>query len=503
MGDWEGPRSPDVLVVGLGPAGLSLLPPENLRLLKAARLILLRTARHPAAIELRDLGIRFETLDALYDRAGSFEELYPSLAAAVLEAAAAGPVVYAVPGHPLVGEQSVRLLLAAARERGLSTVVVPAMSFVDAAIAALADAGEYPEFTDWQVVDAAPLERVWWDPCRPTWIFQIDDGSSASRVKLALLEEYPDDFPVIIVRRAGQADASVARAPVRDLDRAAAGEYDHLTALFLSGLPPDRRAPGFQDFVELIATLRGPAGCPWDREQNYATLKRYVLEEAYEVLEAVDSQDPDRLCEELGDLILQVLMLAQFAREDGFFDIRDVTAGVVRKLVRRHPHVFGDAAAATAEDVKRNWDTIKSEEKPERTSVLDGIPRGLPALMSALEVSKRVVAVGFEWPALDGVLDKLDEEVRELKEELHGGSREKQSAELGDLLFTIVNLARWLKIDPEEALRQMVERFGVRFREVERLAAASGRPLKTMDIVELDRLWDEAKARTDDATRIR
>jgi tetrapyrrole methylase family protein / MazG family protein len=489
--------TPDVTVVGLGPAGLDLLPSGSLRLLESAPKLVLRTERHPAAEELRARGVAFATLDRLYEEAESFEALYPLLAEAVLREAAAGPVVYAVPGHPLLGEESVRLLLLAAAEGGLSTRVLPAMSFADAVAPALAAAGETAALTEWQVVDAAALERVWWDPSRPALLFQLDDAAVASRVKLALLEEYPDDFPVCIVRHAGEPGAErVTRLPLYQADRPEAGEYDHLTTLYLPPLPSARQRPGFPDLVAVMARLRGPGGCPWDREQDYRTLKRFVLEEAYEVLEAVDSDDPARLCDELGDLLLQVVFYAQMGAEDGYFDIRDVAGSIVEKLVRRHPHVFGDLSVADADEVLRNWEAIKREERPERESVLDGVPKELPALMKALEVSKRVVKVGFEWPSLDEVLEKLDEEVAELKAELPERDAEKLRGEIGDLLFTVVNVARWLKIDPEEALRQMVERFSQRFREVEHLAAAQGRAVSDMGIAELDRLWEEAKARS-------
>ena len=481
-------------VLGLGPAGLDLLPTGSLRLLESAQKLIVRTERHPAVRELRERGISLTSLDALYEATERFEDLYGRLAARVLEAAREGPVAYAVPGHPLLGEESVRLLLLSAREAGISVQVIPAPSFADAVSTALAAAGEIPDLTEWQVADGAALERVWWDTARPALVFQIDDGAAASRVKLALLEEYPEEWEVCLVRHAGVAGVEqVTRLPLYQMDRPAAGGYDHLTTLYLPGLPPDRRRPGFREFVDVVAMLRSPEGCPWDREQTYASLKRFVLEEAYEVLEAVESEDPARLCDELGDLMLQVLLYSQLGTEDGYFDIRDVIANHVDKLVRRHPHVFGDVSVADSDEVLRNWEAIKRREKPERQSVLDGVPKELPALMKALEVSKRVVKVGFEWPTLEAVLDKLDEEVGELKAELAQRDTERLRGEIGDLLFTVVNVARWLKIDPEEALRQMVERFGRRFREVERLAAVEGRLLDGMGIGELDRLWEQAK----------
>jgi len=485
---------PEITIVGLGPAGLSLLPAENQRLLQRAERLILRTERHPAAEELRSREVPYTSLDHHYDQAPVFDKLYAGLAEAVLQAAMDGPVVYAVPGHPLFGEESVRLLLHAAQERGLTTRVVPGPSFVDVVAPALVAVGEVPDWSQWQVVDGAALQSVTWDTGRPTLIFQVDDLPAASHVKIVLLEEYPDDFPACIVRHAGQPGReAVTRVALYELDRPAAGVYDHLTTVYLPALAAERRRPGFREFVELVATLRSPEGCPWDREQTYQSLKRFVLEEAYEVLEAVDSEDPAKLADELGDLMLQVLMYSQFAREDGFFDIRDVMANTVDKLVRRHPHVFGGVAVEGSDEVLRNWDAIKRQEKPERESVLDGVPKELPALMKAMEVSKRVVRVGFEWPSLDDVFAKLDEEFAELKAELPEQDRGKLEGEIGDLLFTIVNVARWLKIDPEEALRRMVERFGRRFREVERLAAEAGRPLDQMDIHALDQLWDQAK----------
>lgn len=258
-------------------------------------------------------------------------------------------------------------------------------------------------------------------------------------------------------------------------------------------------ATAFQEFVELIARLRGPDGCPWDREQTFSSLKRFMIEEAYEAVEAVDSGRPERLCDELGDVLIQVVLNAQLAAEEGSFTIQDVIAGVTEKLIRRHPHVFGDIAVTDSADVLRNWEQIKRREQSgpaseaSRASVLDGVPRDLPALMKAMEVSKRVVRVGFEWPSLDEVFEKLSEEVAELKAVIPTGDHDRIAGEIGDLLFTLVNVARFLKVDPEDALRTMVARFTKRFRHVEQLASRKGRHVCQMSIHELDALWEAAK----------
>lgn len=255
----------------------------------------------------------------------------------------------------------------------------------------------------------------------------------------------------------------------------------------------------FQRLVDIMARLRDPqTGCPWDREQTPQTLKKYVIEESYEVVEAIDAGSPAKLREELGDLLLQVVFLAQLAAEDGQFTVEDVARGISDKLVRRHPHVFGDVAVTGTDQVLVNWEQIKRGEPgyEDRTSILDGIPAGLPALMRALEVSKRVVRVGFEWPGVSEVLDKLEEEIAELRVEIAAGDTARASDELGDTLFTVVNVARQLKVDPEDALRRMTHRFAARFRHIEAFAAASGRSMQDLTLSEMEELWQAAKHET-------
>ncbi|HVL39257.1 MAG TPA: nucleoside triphosphate pyrophosphohydrolase [Fimbriimonadaceae bacterium] len=246
------------------------------------------------------------------------------------------------------------------------------------------------------------------------------------------------------------------------------------------------------DLVYVIDRLLGPGGCPWDREQTHESLKRHLLEEAYEVLDAIDSGSAERLLEELGDLLLQPLMHAQMESLTGGFNIEDVARAIAEKLVRRHPHVFGDAEAATATEVLANWDRIKQQEKGEQPgSILAGVPTGMASLLRAYEVSKRAARSGFEWPAFEAVWDKLREEEQELREALISGDRGRIEDEVGDLLFTAVNIARWAKVEPEEALRKMLNRFTQRFQQMERRAE---RPLRDLSAEEWDRLWETAKA---------
>jgi len=252
----------------------------------------------------------------------------------------------------------------------------------------------------------------------------------------------------------------------------------------------------FEKLVGIMSRLRSPEGCPWDREQTHESLKKYMLEETYEVLEAIDQGDADELKSELGDLLLQILFHAQLASEQGMFTIKDVIECISAKLIHRHPHVFGEASVASAEEVLHRWERIKAEEPgyESRTSILDGIPRALPALARAMDVSKRAAGAGFEWSDIQAVLDKVQEEVAELRRELDAGDRERISQEIGDLLFTVVNVARWAKVDAEDALRKMIDRFCSRFRQIEETARTSGRSLEDMSIQEMDAIWDRAKS---------
>ena len=259
-----------------------------------------------------------------------------------------------------------------------------------------------------------------------------------------------------------------------------------------------RASAAFARLVEIIAQLRAPDGCPWDREQTHLTLRRHLIEESYEVLDAIENGNDDDLKEELGDLLMQPIMHAQLATEAQRFDIAEVLEGICNKLVRRHPHVFGEVMVSDSGEVLRNWDAIKKAEKQnknheEKVSVLGNIPPALPALLQALEVSKKAAKAGFEWPDAAGVLDKAHEEINELQEALEEGDKSRIGEELGDLLFTVVNIARWQKIDPELALRDMVSRFQTRFEHMEATANARSLELPKLTPQQWDELWNDAK----------
>jgi MazG family protein len=251
----------------------------------------------------------------------------------------------------------------------------------------------------------------------------------------------------------------------------------------------------FDQLVEIMATLRSPAGCPWDRAQDSTSLKPYLLEEAYEVLEALEEGTPHTLQDELGDLLFQVIFHAQLARERGDFDIADILAGTIAKMTRRHPHVFGSAAASTPKEALQNWEEIKRQEKTatQATSVLDGVPRQLPSLLRAQRLQDKVARVGFDWPHVEPVWQKLSEELQELRVAIGGEDRPKVEEELGDVLFSLVNLARFLEVNPDEALHKTTAKFIQRFQFIERELSRQGKSPKQATLAEMDALWEQAK----------
>lgn len=253
----------------------------------------------------------------------------------------------------------------------------------------------------------------------------------------------------------------------------------------------------FQQLVDIMARLRAPDGCPWDLEQNFDTIKRYTIEETYEVIDAIERRDFPALCEELGDLMLQPVFFAQMAAEAGHFRIDDVLEAIVSKLIRRHPHIFGSAVADSAEAVKANWDAIKATEKggSAAAGVLDSVNRAQPALMEAVEISKKAAKAGFEWAEYDDVLAKLREEIDELAEARASGDSAAIESEIGDLLFTVVNLARWAKVDPEQALRHTNTKFRGRFAHVETRVRETGQTLEATPLEEMESYWQEAKSK--------
>ena len=485
-----------ITIVGLGPGGKDALPQANLNALKNATKLYFRTEVHPVVDWIKEQGILFESFDKYYQRAGNFEEVYRLITNDIIATAASCPVVYAVPGHPLVGESAVSLILQESERRGIKSVIVPAMSFLDAIYALL----RIDPVQGMQIADCLQPGELILNPAAPAVVVQVYSRLVASDLKLALLEIYTAEHSVFLVRAAGvPGQEKVERLPLYTIDRV--DWIDHLTSLYVppivsAAYKSANRYP-LDELVEILDQLRGENGCPWDREQDHHTLTPYLLEETYEVLEAIQQEDMYKICEELGDLLLQIVFHAQLAKEKEIFDINDVVDGISRKMIRRHPHVFGDISVNNSAEVLVNWDKIKSTEKDGDTgqnqSILDGVPCGLPSLSRSFKVQAKAARVGFDWPDYRGALEKVKEELGEWEEALDSGLREDIENEAGDVLFSVVNAARLAGIDPEVALSAAIGKFTRRFKYIEKSAALGDKRLAEMSLEEMDRLWNEEK----------
>jgi len=477
---------PHITIVGLGPGAFDQLTQEALTTLSQASEVWLRTARHPVISHL-PAGPAIHSFDALYEEAGTFEEVYATIAQRVL-ALGARPegVMYAVPGHPLVGESTVTQILKAARETDIPTHVVPGLSFIEPTLTALG----LDALDGLQIVDALDVIGSYYpmlNPDRPALIAQVYSRAVASDLKLVLMNLYPDEHQTALVDAAGTAAETVVWGPLYEIDHR---DHTPLTSLYVAPLP---YVGGFEHLLETVAHLRSPEGCPWDREQTHASLRENLLEEAYEVLEALDREDDDALCEELGDLLLQVVLHAQIAGEEGAFQMADVIAHIDAKLKRRHPHVWGEVQVAGAHDVVVNWEAIKREERENAHTdkvrfLLDGVPKTLPALAQAHAYSSRAARVGLDMVGVAAEAAHIQQAVETL---LRAHSAEDRSMALGEVLFAIAQCASRLELDPEAALREANARFARRMRHVEQVARERGVTLTMLDAAERLRLWCE------------
>ena len=468
-----------MVVVGLGPAGPDLVTQATVDTLAGIERRYVRTTRHPAAALVVDA----VSFDSVYDTAATLEAVYSTIAETLLASAAKhGDVVYAVPGSPAVAERSVDLLRTKAADADVDVEILPALSFLDLAWARL---GVDPLAAGVRLVDGHRFGIEAAGERGPLLVAQCDTRFVLSEMKLAVDDEGGEPV-VTVVQRLGLPDEAVFPVAWSDLDRSF--EPDHLTSIYV----PQLHAPVAVElarFHHLVRTLR--ERCPWDREQTHQSLTPYLLEESYEVMEAIDSGDPDHLEEELGDLLFQVYFHSVIAEQSGEFTLADVAAGIHDKLERRHPHVFADVAVDGADEVVANWESIKKTEKG-RASVMDGIPKVLPALAYARKVQQKARRVGFDWERADDVYPKVEEELAEVKA---AASSETRAEEIGDLLFAVVNLGRHLGVDSEDALRRATDKFRRRFEGVEALAIERGLDLSALGLPGLDALWDEVNSR--------
>ncbi|KYH28639.1 nucleoside triphosphate pyrophosphohydrolase [Clostridium colicanis] len=478
-----------IKVVGLGPGSKDAVTMGTFEVLKNSTNVYFRTEIHPNVEYLKSLGIKFESYDYKYESLESFDEVYEDIAKDLIEKHKKyGDIVYAVPGHPLVAEKSVSNLIELCKKENIEIDILPAISFIDALMESL----KIDPISGIKVIDAFDMENQILDKRLGTIITQVYNKFIASEVKLKLLEYYSDDMEIYFVRAAGVKELeSIRKIHIYELDRQ--DDIDHLTSIYV---PKNLEGTkDFHDLLNVMETLRGEDGCPWDREQDHKSLKRYLIEECYEVLEAIDEEDEDKLIEELGDVLLQVVFHAQIGKEDGYFNINDVIKGICNKLIYRHPHVFGEAEVSNSKEVLVNWDDLKKKEKglETYTEELKYIPKNLPALLRAEKVQKKASKVGFDWKDVKPALDKIIEELKEVKEVYNSKNKGKIIEEVGDLIFSCVNVARFLDIDPEDALNYTIDKFISRFEYIEKKAKEIGTKLTDMSLEDMDKLWEMSK----------
>ncbi|MBM7557201.1 nucleoside triphosphate pyrophosphohydrolase [Halanaerobacter jeridensis] len=473
-------------IVGLGAGDLDLLTLRAYRTLKEAENLYLRTAHHPAVDDLKAEGVNFESFDELYESKEQFAAIYEEIASNVIDLMSEQDLVYAVPGHPLVAEDSVQQIIARLEDDEYEIIAGP--SFLDAIFAKL----NLDPIEGVKVLDGLNFRSRDLEPGVATIISQVYNKSVASEIKLELMKVYRDEFNIKVLRGIGVADEEIIEeVPLYKLDRL---DYlDHLTTVYI---PADESNPTqLNKLVEIMEILRSDQGCPWDQKQDYDSLKKHLIEESYEVVERIESDDYFGLAEELGDLLLQVVFLAQIGSEEGHFDIYEVITQIVEKMIRRHPHVFGEEEVETAKEVMENWRQIKDREKSEQShkSILTEVPSEFPALLQAQKVQAKAAEVGFDWPEIEGAVAKIEEELEELKVEIETGQSQAAQEELGDLLFAVVNAARFLEVDAETNLRETINKFKQRFKYITDQAQEIEKALDKISLEQMEQWWREAK----------
>ena len=479
---------PVITVVSLGPGDPALLTLKTAEALRGAKRLMLRTERHPAAAWLKEKGIAYVSFDPYYDHFDDYDELNQAIARKLWEEAAVQPVTYAV--MDATADSSLAALDTLTPEDG-RVVRLPGVSRADACLcevpAAQLNAGGLRVLPALACADAAH------DPRLPLLITEIDNPALAGDVKLWLSDLYDEEMPIMFFPSSVRGSRKAVTIPLLELDRQKT--YDHTVSVYLPAVPLARRQRYcFADLVEIMDILRGEHGCPWDREQTHQSLRKYLIEEAYETVAAIDEDDPDHIADELGDVLLQVVFHANVGRSHGNFTISDVTTAICRKMIYRHAHIFGTDQCATAQDVSDNWERLKKAEKHLSTQgdVLADVSRGLPALMRAAKVQKKAAQVGFDWDSPEEALPKVTEEAQEVQAELE--ARRDPGEELGDLLFSCVNVARLCGKDPEEMLTMATEKFIRRFKAMENLIFSDGKTLEGLTLAEMDVYWSQVKS---------
>ncbi|OPJ55086.1 nucleoside triphosphate pyrophosphohydrolase/pyrophosphatase MazG [Alkalithermobacter paradoxus] len=476
-----------ITIVGLGPGDFDLISSGALRLLKNSKNIYLRTEKHPIVKDLTKEGINYTGLDYFYEKESNFESVYENISKFIIEKSKKEDIVYAVPGHPRVAEQTVDIIENIAIKENIKINIIPSMSFVDAMFNTL---GVDPVH-GFKLTDALNIESEKIDTNSNLVITQVYDKFTASNLKVKLMDYYNDDTDIYVVRGAGIKDLeTVQKLKLYEMD--IEGNFDYLTSVYIPKAD-EKKFKDVYDLEDIMEKLRSENGCSWDKKQTHESLKTYIIEEAYELVEAIEKEDIDELIEELGDILLQVVFHCQIGKEEGYFDLNEVAHGICNKLIYRHPHVF--EGKKIQGDYNKQWEELKKKEKGESTITesLTRIPKHLPALMKSNKIQSKAAMVGFDWDNIEDVYKKIQEEFKEVIDAQRNLNIQYIEEEIGDLLFAVVNLARFLNVNPENALNKTNQKFIDRFKFIEESAKNMNKKLEDMTLEEMDELWNKAK----------
>lgn len=474
-----------VYIIGLGPGNEDSLTLGAVRELESGRKTFLRTVHHPTVKYLDDNNIEYQAYDGFYEENEKFEDVYGKISEdIILKAEEHKEINYCVPGHPLIAEKTVEILIEKQKQGEIELEIVEGLSFIEPMILSV----NRDPINGLKIIDGLDLSQKP-DINFDNLITQVYNRERASELKLSLSEIYGDEYEVIVIRAAGMKDEKKVTCPLYELDRF--DWIDYLTSIYVPKVDPEtKEIYDLNDLLDIMETLRGEDGCSWDIKQTHESLKRYLIEEAYEVVDAIDNDDIDGMQEELGDLLLQIVFHSQIGREEGYFNIWDVIKSISEKMINRHPNVF-ETSEHSPDD---NWDEIKAKEKriESHTERLMSVPKSLPALLRSEKVQKRASKAGFDWEDYRGALAKTTEELNEVKTEIEKNGN-NLTEEVGDLLFSVVNLCRFFKIDPERALYDSTDKFISRFEKVEEKVNSKGLNMENLELQELDSIWDEIK----------
>jgi len=478
-----------IKIIGLGPGSPEALTIGAAKLLEKGENIYLRTKNHPIVDFLKEKIKNYKTFDEYYENSESFDDINEKIVDDILKAhKKTKDIVYGVPGNPLTAEKTVAILIKICKEKKIDYKVIPAVSFIDTLIETL----KIDPIEGLMVIDVSDINNQVLDKRVATIITQVYSKALAVKLKEKLLDSYNKQTEIYLIKNPGVKQAELIRKiPIYELDKQE--DLDNMTFIYV---PKDKNnKKDFYDLVDLVKTLRGENGCPWDKEQTHQSIKNELIEETYELIEAIEQNSIDGMIEELGDVLFHVVFHACIENEKGNFNITDVVNRIIAKMVYRHPHVFGEKEINNTRDVLKSWDELKKQEKKYETITdeMKAVAKTLPALIKAHKVQKKAAKVGFDWDSIEETSKKVIEELNELLDVYKSKNEEKIKKEVGDLLFSCVNLSRKLNVNEEEALNMTINKFINRFSFIEEMALKNNKNLNDMTLEEMDKLWEIAK----------